>query len=229
MHYVKQFDINGVATRQVACIELHGKPNAATEGAVGVLGIDMDSPLHDVYKCVAVNGSIYTWELLSSGLSIMSATISGGGVEAVQFPYTNLLTPAMYVVKVGDLIIDIEGYLYQISALNTTYVEATYCGTRIAGKPGEPGEPGEKGDPGVHVGSSTPPDSANIWIYTAGDDLGSIEEWEFTLEDGSTVTKTVIVPSDNALVGLRIKQPDGTWSEIPALRGGKGEPGASGV
>jgi hypothetical protein len=131
MHYVKQFKINGVDTKQVACIELHGRPNAATEGAVGVLGIDMDSPLHDVYKCVAVNGSIYTWELLSSGLSIMSATISGGGTESVQFPYVNLLTPNMYVIKIGDLILDSEGYLYQIHALNTTYCEAKYCGTRV--------------------------------------------------------------------------------------------------
>jgi hypothetical protein len=67
MHYVKEFNINGITTRQAACIELRGVPNAATEGYVGVLGIDVTSPTHDVYKCVAVNGGIYTWELLSSG------------------------------------------------------------------------------------------------------------------------------------------------------------------
>ena len=61
--FVKKFDINGVKTKQVACIELHGKPNAATKGAVGVLGIDVDSPGHEIYKCVAVNGSLYTWEI----------------------------------------------------------------------------------------------------------------------------------------------------------------------
>ncbi len=131
MHYVKHFNINGVDTKQVACIELHGKPNAATEGAVGVLGIDVDSPLHDVYKCVAVNGSIYTWNLLSSGLSIMSANISGGGTKSVEFPYFNLRTPTTYVIKIGDLIIDSEGYLYQIDALNSTYCVATYCGTQV--------------------------------------------------------------------------------------------------
>lgn len=131
MHFVKQFEINGVATKQVACIELNGKPNAATEGYVGVLGIDVTSPIHDVYKCVAVNGSIYTWELLSSGLSIMSATMSGEGAESAQFPYANLKTPAMYVVKVGDLILDSRGYLYQISSLNTNYCVATYCGTQV--------------------------------------------------------------------------------------------------
>lgn len=61
-HFVKKFDINGVKTKQVACIELHGRPNAATRGAVGVLGIDVDSPSHELYVCVAVNGAIYTWE-----------------------------------------------------------------------------------------------------------------------------------------------------------------------
>ena len=67
MHYVEHFNINGVCTRQVACIKSNGRPNAATEGGVGTLCIDITSPTHDVYKCVAVNGSIYTWELLSSG------------------------------------------------------------------------------------------------------------------------------------------------------------------
>ena len=68
MHYVKHFNINGVNVRQVACIELSGPPNAATEGAVGALGMDMTSPTHEVYRCVAVNGSVYTWELLSGGV-----------------------------------------------------------------------------------------------------------------------------------------------------------------
>lgn len=66
MRYVKQLDINGVEARQVACIELHGKPNAATEGAVGVLGMDVDSPKHEMYRCTSVNGSIYIWEALAS-------------------------------------------------------------------------------------------------------------------------------------------------------------------
>ena len=131
MHYVKHFNINGVDTRQIACIELHGKPNAATVGAVGVLGIDVDSPLHDVYKCVAVNGSIYTWELLSSGLSIMSATITGNGLEMVEFPYSNLKTPALYVVKIGDLILDSAGYLYRVDSLDSSHCVAIYCGTHI--------------------------------------------------------------------------------------------------
>ena len=129
MHYVKHFNINGVDTRQTACIELRGKPNAATEGWIGVLGIDTTSPTHEVYKCVAVNGSIYTWELLSSGLSILSANTSGGGSNSAQFPYDNLNTPSGYVVKIGDSIIDADGNLYRVESLGSTYCTATYCMT----------------------------------------------------------------------------------------------------
>lgn len=160
MHYVKEFNINGVATKQVACIELHGKPNAATEGYVGVLGVDVDSPTHDVYKCVAVNGSIYTWELLSSGLSIMSSSINGEGKISVQFAYDTLKTPPMYTVKKGDLILDTEGYLYQIDSIFSTYCVATYCGTQIA----------KYGKSGVYVGSEEPPHpDINVWIDPDGD------------------------------------------------------------
>ncbi len=133
MHYVKQFNINGVATKQVACIELQGAPNAATEGAVGVLGMDMLSPTHEVYRCVAVNGSVYTWELLSAGMSIISATITGEGGESKAFPYSALRVPNNYLIKRGDLILDSEGYLYQITAIGGESCDTTYCGTHIGG------------------------------------------------------------------------------------------------
>lgn len=136
MNYVKHFDINGVDTRQAACIELHGAPNAATVGILGVLGIDVDSPTHEVYKCVAVNGAIYSWELLSSGLSVVNATINGEGASQVQFPYSTLLLPEQYVVKVGDSIIDREGYIYIVKSLNSTYCVATYCNMIVRGKDG---------------------------------------------------------------------------------------------
>lgn len=68
MKFVDAFNINGVCAKQIPCIKLNGRPNAATEGRVGLLGIDVTSPLYEVYKCVAVNGSIYTWELLAPSL-----------------------------------------------------------------------------------------------------------------------------------------------------------------
>lgn len=131
MHYVKQFKINGVDTRQAACIELNGKPNAATEGYVGVLGVDVTSPSHDVYKCVAVNGAIYTWELLSSGMSILSAKITGEGTPTKSFPYEDLRIPSWYIIKVGDLILDSGGYLYQVNTLGSQSCEASYCGVHF--------------------------------------------------------------------------------------------------
>ena len=182
MHYVKQFHINGVDTRQVACIELHGVPNAATEGCIGALGVDVDSPTHEVYKCVAVNGSIYTWELLSSGMSMISSTISGNGVESVQFPYSRLLTPAMYMIKIGDIIFDSKGYLYQVAALYSSYCDTTYTGIQVAAHCPS----------GVYSGSETPPPGVDVWIDPDGDPTGT-EEWSFTLEDGTTVKKTVVV------------------------------------
>ena len=133
MNYVKQFKINGVDTKQVACIELQGVPNAATEGCVGVLGMDMTSPTHEVYRCVAVNGSVYTWELLSAGMSIISSTITGEGGEFKEFPYSALRIPYNYIIKRGDLILDSEGYLYQINSIGSTSCIATYCGTHIGG------------------------------------------------------------------------------------------------
>lgn len=54
------------------------------------------------------------------------------------------------------------------------------------------GENGKPGDSGVHVGSSTPTNGANVWIDTGGTQTG-MENWTFTLDDGSTVTKAVFV------------------------------------
>ena len=67
MHYVKHFDILGVDTAQIPCIELQGVPNTATEGAIGLLGINILSDEHELYVCVAVNGSVYTWKPLNKG------------------------------------------------------------------------------------------------------------------------------------------------------------------
>ena len=82
MKYVKYFDIVGVDTAQIPCIELQGAPNAATVGAVGLLGMDMTSTSHDLYKCVKVEGSVYTWEKVvcgKDGVNIVKAEINDLG------------------------------------------------------------------------------------------------------------------------------------------------------
>ena len=144
MHYVKQFDINGVATKQAACIELHGAPTAATEGIVGVLGIDILSPAHEIYKCVAVNGSIYTWKLFGEippvkdgvdGASVLCALETRSGAAAPSFPFYQLSILDGYIVKEGDLIIDPETYLYQITSVESDACTAKYLGIRLATPP----------------------------------------------------------------------------------------------
>lgn len=186
MHYVKQFNINGVDTKQVACIELHGKPNAATEGYVGVLGVDVDSPIHEVYKCVAVNGSIYTWELLSGGLSLLTANLRASGAATIEFPYDKLNTPSQYVIKVGDSVIDRDGYVYQVTAIGASSCSATYGGTQftsygksaytLAVEEGFEGTLGEwllslRGSRGIYVGSGEMPEYADIQIDPDSEDV----------------------------------------------------------
>ena len=188
MHYVKHFNINGIDTKQVACIELHGKPNAAIEGCVGVLGVDVDSPHHDVYKCVAVNGGIYTWELLSSGLSVLSAGVSKGGAITPNFTYGSLWTPSEYVVKVGDLILDADGYVYQVTAIGASSCSTAYLGIYLHGKSG------------VWVGNTAPTDDSNVWINPNGTDAAI----------------------------LKVKKADGSWANIPAIKGDKGDQGDKG-
>lgn len=195
MHYVKEFNINGIPTKQVACIELQGKPNAATEGSLGALGIDITSPSHDVYKCVAVNGATYTWELLSSGMSIISSTINSMGEATVQFSYDTLKTPNMYIVKSGDLILDKEGYLYQVASIYSTYCIATYCGTQIA----------KYGKSGVYMGDEEPTDpEIRVWVDPEGDSYPTVEYQHVAnalkgRKSGATVSLTDVSPIGHTL------------------------------
>lgn len=68
MNYVDSLNLFGVEARQINCIKINGAPTATTEGAVGVLAMDIDSKTKGIYKCTAVNeDGTYTWEILSSG------------------------------------------------------------------------------------------------------------------------------------------------------------------
>ena len=214
MHYVKEFNINGVATKQVACIELQGPPNAATEGSIGVLGMDMSSPTHDVYRCVAVNGSIYTWEILSSGMSIISATVTGEGGESMSFPYTSLLLPKKYIMKSGDLILDSEGYLYQIDSIWADACDTTYTGTHI-------------GSTGGKTCKLVVTDEGKLQLVTESGAVWSSVDW--LLPDGDTIYRN---PSngDTSVIGLKtvddtiLKFFIGTQAEYEALGDAKNNP-----
>lgn len=81
MVYVKHFNILGIDTAQVPCIELQGVPNTATEGAVGLFGMNMASADHEIYVCIAVNGNVYTWIPLKGegGNTVTDAKVNDDG------------------------------------------------------------------------------------------------------------------------------------------------------
>ena len=138
-HFVKRFDINGVKARQVACIELHGKPNAATKGAIGVLGIDMDSPTHEMYKCVAVNGGIYTWEEVSAGTGSETKIVPFTIMNMGTFYYCATSVPFDEIYQAyqdGMTVVATDGssnyyYLSTISESEVKFVRAYYDGANI--------------------------------------------------------------------------------------------------
>lgn len=66
MNYIDSIKFLGVEAKQIPCMILNGPPTTSIEGAVGMLGMDVDSESHDLYKCVEVDGDVYTWELVES-------------------------------------------------------------------------------------------------------------------------------------------------------------------
>lgn len=134
MHYVKSLITNGIESAQIACIELHGAPNAATEGAVGVLGMDVTSPTREIYKCTAVNGSIYTWELLATGGGGSGAITTVNGVPLQIFVGTkaeyNALLPTVkekvFAIITDDTTLeDLKASFLSASGLNGTSAVAS--------------------------------------------------------------------------------------------------------
>lgn len=179
MVYVKHFDILGVDTAQIPCIELNGVPNAATVGAVGLLGMDMTSESHDIYKCVAVNGSVYTWECIAKGKD--GASVVKGEIN-----------------DVGELIITLSNG----EAINTGVVKGDAGQDGADGKDGVSVENIEINEDGELV--TTMSDGTEINAGKAkGEDGVSVIATEFnengelvlTLSNGTTITGGKVVPT----------------------------------
>lgn len=81
---------------------------------------------------------------------------------------------------------------------------------------------------GIHFGDDNPDADDVVWVDPNGEPT-STEDWEFDMEDGTTDTKRVVVvgsAEENGHAGiLRVRREDGTWAEIPAITGRKGEKG----
>lgn len=58
--------------------------------------------------------------------------------------------------------------------------------------------PSSSGSSEIYVGSDTPPDNATVWIDTRSGATPT-EQWEFEMEDGTMVAKTVVVTESEEL------------------------------
>ena len=61
MNFVHFLNLFGTEAQQIPVIILHNAPTTSTEGAVGCLAMNVDSPDYGLYKCVEVNNGVYVW------------------------------------------------------------------------------------------------------------------------------------------------------------------------
>lgn len=108
MNYVESFNLLGVEAKQIPCEKFHGAPTSSTEGAVGLLGIDVDSENHDLYKCVAIENGNYIWEFVETN-----------NIE-IDNHYNPLSENPQSGVAIKEVVDSVEG---QISQTNTALAE----------------------------------------------------------------------------------------------------------
>lgn len=75
MNYVESFNLFGIEAKEIPCIKGSGAPTTATAGAVGLLYMNTDNG--DMYKCIAVTGSVYTWVALVEVPANLVKTVNG--------------------------------------------------------------------------------------------------------------------------------------------------------
>ena len=68
MHFVNGFDLFGVKAKQIPCITGNGSPTVSTSGAVGMLYMDTSNEEGELWKCIKVEDSSYTWVKLTPNL-----------------------------------------------------------------------------------------------------------------------------------------------------------------
>ena len=178
------------------------KPGATTEGDPGA---DPTLPVWQQIKNDVENlCSVY---LLADGESVEDAPLDAG------------------------VVIDPNGEPLSYEDFSPEQLEAVRGPQGPQGDSGAAGPQGIPGNSGVYIGTGAPPDTANVWINPEGEPTGT-EDWEFDMPNGTTDTKTVVVIGadkyNGQLAFLKLKQDDGTWVEIPAIVGSKGDPGPQG-
>lgn len=109
-------------------------------------------------------------------------------------------------VMYAPMISDVTGNWMVYDLDKEMYIDTGHKAQGKTGDKGDPGDPGDKGDPGVpgrdgysgvYIGTDTPPESANVWIYPGGEPFQA-ERWEFVLKDGTEIYRNVWVFYDEA-------------------------------
>ena len=127
MNYIESFNLLGVEAQQIPCITGEGAPKTFTEGAVGCLY--MNTLTGDIYKCVAAENGVYTWnnittEAVTDKVTIFTGTefnVSGGAMGYLDG--ISVVDP-LFKAKVGDLYFNTEThYLYYIYDITTRTVQ----------------------------------------------------------------------------------------------------------
>lgn len=157
-----------------------------SKGSTGAAGAD-GSPGAD-----GANGlSIYAY---NGDMSIGTVAEGPTGGGAYQIAY--VVSLGERTLQVGDLLVDLVGNVCRVAEVYSDSFDAAYV-TSIRGAAGSTGETGPAGPEGPQgpAGSDASVTATNIETalgYTPASE-SKAETWTFTLADGSTVTKKVVL------------------------------------
>lgn len=227
MKYVKSFDILGVDTAQIPCIELQGVPNAATVGAVGLLGIYVTPEGYEIYVCTKVEGAVYTWKSLrdgEDGASVTKSEINDDGELILTLSDGTTLNAG--VVKGADGKNGADGAVGEkgadgVSIIDTEVIEGELIITLSDGTEKNVGK--VIGQDGVSIVRVELNENLELIVTLSNDtilnlgqvadkqeianvvlELSPTEEWVFTDENDTVITKKVHAET----LSIRVS---GTW------------------
>lgn len=212
MNFVDSLKFLGIEAKQIPTIILHGVPSTATEGAVGVLGMDVDSENHDLYKCIAASNGIYTWEPVGSGASNFTIETQISDMPTGEFTVTDSLK-IKGVQGISASVVDDEVWLG---------INADSLPDGLKGEKGDPGEQGPQGEQGEKGEKGDKGDNGTEIIT-----FSSVEEMNaFDAPDGAIA----LVPKDESItpvLSVNGVAPDENGNVN--VHGSDGKDGADGV
>lgn len=123
-NFVKSFNIFGTEAIQITCITLHGSPDENTQGAIGIIGMDVDSQNKDLYKCVGIDENGYIWGKIDIPTKVSDLENDKGYLDE---SHTHKATDVVFFLEDGitvdytlqdqlNMLSDNIGYLYNDKA-----------------------------------------------------------------------------------------------------------------